>query len=70
MNEIDFPYKMKKNVISVSPLRDEPGEKFYWLSRTPLERLRHVEVLRWINYGDKATTRLQRAIEIGQNQES
>ena len=36
----------------------------YWLSRTPEERLAHLEILRRINYGDAATGRLQRVLDI------
>jgi hypothetical protein len=36
----------------------------YWRSRTPAERLAHLEFLRRINYGDAATGRLQRVLEI------
>lgn len=36
----------------------------YWRSRTPAERLAHLELLRRINYGDAATGRLQRVLEI------
>ena len=36
----------------------------YWLSRTPAERLAHLELLRRINYGDAATGRSQKVIEI------
>jgi hypothetical protein len=36
----------------------------YWRSRTPAERLAHLELLRRINYGDAATGRLQRVLEL------
>ena len=39
-------------------------DKAYWLSRTPYERLRHLEYLRRMNYGPSATARLQRVLEI------
>jgi hypothetical protein len=42
----------------------EAEERAYWHSRTPAERLRHVELLRRINYGDRATGRLQRVLEV------
>ena len=56
--------KLNKAVFSLVPLFDEADEKTYWLSRTPGERLRHIEMLRRINYGHRATTRLQRLLEI------
>jgi hypothetical protein len=41
----------------------EAADKAYWLSRTPHERLRHMEALRRMNYGSRATERLQRVLE-------
>ncbi|MBE2271116.1 MAG: hypothetical protein IAE80_22975 [Anaerolinea sp.] len=45
---------------------DDHDDKVYWWSRTPDERLRYMELLRRINYGDRATARLQRVLEIAQ----
>ena len=36
----------------------------YWLARTPTERLEHVEYLRRLKYGARATKRMQRILEI------
>jgi hypothetical protein len=41
----------------------DAADKAYWLSRTPHERLRHMETLRRMNYGSRATERLQRVLE-------
>ncbi len=38
-------------------------DKHYWLSRTPQERIRHMEILRRINYGSLATRRMKRVLE-------
>ena len=39
-------------------------DKAYWLAQTPQTRLRHMEELRRMNYGQSnATARLQRVIE-------
>ena len=57
-----FP-KIDKTALSLSPLDEHSDEKTYWLSRTPHERLRHVEMLRRINYGDQATARIQRVLD-------
>ena len=47
----------------------ESDEKEYWLSKTPLERLQALELMRQIIYGyDPATARLQRVLEIAQYQ--
>lgn len=43
------------------------GGREYWLSRTPQERMRAVELMRQKAYGyDPATTRIQRVLEIVQ----
>src|SRR5258708_15280073 len=42
----------------------DAADKAYWLSRTAAERVSHVEFLRRINYGDRASERLQRVLEI------
>ena len=42
----------------------EADDRAYWLSRTPQERVRHIEFLRRLNYGSRATERLQRVLEI------
>jgi len=41
-------------------------EKAYWLSRSGVERLRHIEVLQRINDGSRSTERLQRVFEIAE----
>ena len=57
--------RMNKKVLTVATLQDPSDAKDYWLSRTPYERLRMVEILRRINYGPRAcTARLQRVLEI------
>jgi hypothetical protein len=42
----------------------DAADKAYWLSRTPQERVLHMEFLRRLNYGHRATERLQRVLEI------
>lgn len=56
--------KLDKKSFSIISLSDQSGDKTYWLSRTPIERLRQIEVLRRINYGYRAASRLQRVLEI------
>lgn len=56
--------KLNRSAFSVASLTDESDEKAYWLARTPYERLRQVEILRRINCGHRATTRLQKVLEI------
>ncbi|HSU14329.1 MAG TPA: hypothetical protein VLK66_09545 [Longimicrobium sp.] len=63
----DFPEdppRVDRSALSLVPLFDELDEQRYWRSRTPAERLRHLETLRRINYGDQATARLQRVLEV------
>jgi len=60
------PIKVNRKAFSVAELTDKTDEKAYWLSCTPQERLRHVETLRRINYGNRASARLQRILEITQ----
>jgi hypothetical protein len=61
--------KLDRSAFSVVSLNDETDEKAYWLSRTPYERLRQVEILRRITYGHRATQRLQRVFEITERKE-
>jgi hypothetical protein len=61
-----FP-KLDRTAFAVVPLFEEPDEKAYWLSRTGQERLRHIEMLRRINYGSRATSRLQRVLELAEH---
>ena len=56
--------RMDKAAFSVSSIDDESDEKKYWLSKTPVERLYAVELMRQMLYGyDPLTTRLQRFFE-------
>ena len=59
--------RLDKTKISVSNSFDNSDEKEYWLSRTPEERLLHVERLRRIAYGyDENSVGLQRVLEIAE----
>ena len=57
---------LDKTAFSIGTLSDTSDEKAYWLSRTPEERLQHMEELRRINYGDQICERLQRVFEVAQ----
>lgn len=58
-------YRMDKTAFSVTTLSEKSGDREYWLSKTPQERLAALELMRQINYGyDPATSRLQRVLEI------
>lgn len=56
--------KLDKRAFTIVPLFDESGDKTYWLSQTPQDRMSQIEILRQVNYGDRATIRLQRILEI------
>ena len=65
MNEPNDPEpRVDRTALSVVDLDDDAEERAYWRSRTPAERLAHLELLRRINYGDAATGRLQRVLEL------
>ena len=59
--------KINRGKVSIASLQDQSGDKAYWLSQTPYQRLKAVETLRQINYGyHKSTARLQRILEIAE----
>ena len=58
--------KLNKNHISIATLSDILSDQKFWLSLSPRERIRHMEDLRRINYGNAASSRLQRVLEIVQ----
>ena len=60
-------YKMDKTAFSVTTLFEKSGDKEYWKSKTPQERMEALELMRQINYGyDPTTARLQRVLEIAE----
>ena len=63
MNEKFINIKMDKRFFSVVSLSDPSGDRGYWLGRQPMERMRHIEVLRRINYGHRSAAGLQRVLE-------
>jgi hypothetical protein len=66
MEEEFIKLKIDKKSFSVISLSDVSDDKFYWLERQPVERLKHIEILRRINYGHSATSRLQRLFEVAE----
>jgi hypothetical protein len=66
MNETkDIPeLRLDRSRIVVTNLGDDSEEIAYWNSTTVKERLQHMERLRRINYGVRATERLQRVLRI------
>jgi len=58
-----FP-RVDRSTVTVGNVSGESDEKAFWLSKTPLDRLEAVELLRQIAFGyDPTTTRLQRVLE-------
>jgi hypothetical protein len=66
MNEKkDIPeLRLDKTKIKVVPIGDDSDEIEYWRNTSTKERLQHIERLRRIAYGARATARLQRTIQI------
>jgi hypothetical protein len=65
MSELVQSARMDKTTLTVTLLGDESGERAFWLSKTPQERLAAMELLRAINYGyDAASARLQRVLSV------
>ena len=55
--------KLDKNSFSVISVSEQANETNYWLTVSPAKRFQHMEVLRRINYGNSAASRLQRILE-------
>ena len=59
--------RLDRSAFRIDSLTDDSGEKAYWRSKTPTERLYALESMRQIIYGyDPATTRLQRVLEVAE----
>jgi hypothetical protein len=67
MSELVQSARMDRTTLSVTSLTDESGDREFWLSKTPQERLVAMELLRAINYGyDPLSARLQRVLSVAQ----
>lgn len=67
MEAKELTYKIDKSSFSVASLFDGSDEKEYWLSKSPIERLEAVEILRQRVYGyNPITTRLQRVFSVAE----
>jgi hypothetical protein len=56
--------RLDKSALSVSHSFEDAELLAFWHAQTPEIRLRQVEKLRRLNYGRRATSRLQRILEI------
>ena len=61
--------RVDRRVFIIGTLHGESDERDYWQRQTPQQRLAHVERLRRINYGPRATERLQRVLELAQREQ-
>ena len=62
---MDEELRMDKSALSVARLEDASDEKAYWASKTPVERLHAMEMMRQALYGyDPVTDRLQRVLTV------
>jgi hypothetical protein len=64
LTEITDEWTVDRTAFTVVALDEDQDERMYWGSRTPEERLRHLEYLRRINYGNRTGERLQRVLEV------
>ncbi len=65
MKEFDIFSKVDKTAFSVGTLNHDIDDRDYWLSKSPEERLRAIELIRQTIYGYSFPTRgLQRVFEI------
>lgn len=58
--------RLDKSQLSMHALTDDLDDRDYWFSKSPQKRLEHIEMLRTLNYGHLASSRLQRLFEIAE----
>ncbi len=56
--------QVDRSIVSISSVFEDTESRDYWLTQDPQKRVRHIEELRRINYGNRATERLQSFFEI------
>jgi len=59
-------YRLDRSAFSVVSLDEQDDEGAYWADKTPEERMRALEYLRRMAYGDAATARLQRVLSVAE----
>jgi len=65
MSDFLDSFRMDKTAFSVAALGDDSGDREFWLSKTPEERLAAMEFMRVVNYGyNPLTDRLQRILTV------
>jgi hypothetical protein len=58
--------KLDRSAFSVGTLDDEDPDRDYWFEASVEDRLRHLELLRRLNYGRRATGRMVKVLAIGE----
>lgn len=56
--------KLDHAAFSIADLSFADDEQTYWLQQSPEARIKHMLRLRKMNYGDAASGRLQRVLEV------
>ena len=64
LNSMSSDLRLDRTVFQIRDSFDDREDCRYWWSRTPRERLEHLERLRRQNYGSRATEGLQRVLEM------
>lgn len=64
MTAPNSPRRIDRSVLSIKQSFEDPETVRFWHAQTPEARLRHVEELRRLNYGHRASSGLQRVLEI------
>ncbi len=64
LNEEELSMQVDRSIVSISSVFKDAESRDYWLTQDPQKRVRHIEELRRVNYGNRATERLQRFFEI------
>ena len=58
--------RIDKTKFFVASIESDPDDRIYWLSKSAGKRFEHIEMLRALNYGNKAASRLQRFFEVAE----
>ena len=59
--------RLDRSAFEVQRIEETSTDREYWHSKSPVERMEALELMRQIIYGyDPATTRLQRVLEVAE----
>ncbi len=70
MDQLFGDYHLDKSVVSVCGLADDLADRMYWHAQSPDARMRALEFMRRVMYGDAAAARLQRVLAVAQREPS